>query len=284
MTIIGIAGSIGSGKSFTQLRTTLEYCERKKKRLVTNFVLNFDVLYEYCVSKKYDYCARSILHDRFTYIINPSRISKGIVEPCIDALLLPESVVAVDECGIYLNSRNFAKTSFELLADLCQSRKTGTDIVWCAQFNDQVDRQFRMLTQYWVHCKSLSAWDAKMRRPRLVYKRIYWFTDEDYNFWLQNTRDRTSHFRTRFAYAFKYEGGFLSKSDKQIFGAFNSFDRLDLNVQKDHVRSVSCPLILRDDVRLVSDSYQLPLVQESDVCQSSSSGCFPWSLQAPPPA
>lgn len=254
MTILGISGSIGSGKSWTQIRTALEYCERKQKRLVTNFEINPSAVFEYAKSKNYDYVKTMILRDRYTYIVNPSRRVGKVKEPCVDALLLPESVVAIDECGIYLNSRNFAKTSFELLADLCQSRKTGTDIVWAAQFNDQVDRQFRMLTQYWVHCNSLSVWDKKLRRPKLTYKRIYWFKDEDYNFWLQNVRDRTSHFRTRFAYAFLYEGGFLSKQDAMVFALFNSFDRLDARQQTDHIRAASCDLIPSTAIKVVSVS------------------------------
>lgn len=255
MTILGISGAIGSGKSWTQLRTALEYCDRKKKRLVTNFEINPDAVLKYAKSRNYDYVQNMILRDRYTYIINPRRrVSKGLYEPCVDALLIPESVVALDECGIYLNSRNFAKTSFELLADLCQSRKTGTDIVWAAQFNDQVDRQFRMLTQYWVHCNSVSMWCNKMRRPKLVYKKIYWFKDEDYNFWLQNVKDRTSHFRTRFAYAFLYEGGFLSATDKMVFGMFNSFDRLDVREQRDHVRAPSCDIFQPGDVKIVSST------------------------------
>lgn len=259
MTILGISGSIGSGKSFTQIRTALEYCERKKKRLVTNFEINPSAVYDYAKIRGYSYVQTMILRDRYTYIINPSRlVGRGVREPCVDALLIPESVVALDECGIYLNSRNFAKTSFELLADLCQSRKTGTDIVWAAQFNDQVDRQFRMLTQYWVHCNSVSAWDKKMRRPRLVYKKIYWFKDEDYNFWIQNIKDRTSHFRTRFAYAFLYEGGFLSKSDRLVFDMFNSFDRLDIRESSDHIRAPSCDLIRQADVTLVSATSVVP--------------------------
>lgn len=265
MTILGISGSIGSGKSWTQIRTALEYCERKQKRLVTNFEINPAAIYAYAKSKKYEYVQSMILRDRYTYIINPSRRVGKLKEPCVDALLIPESVVAIDECGIYLNSRNFAKTSFELLADLCQSRKTGTDIVWAAQFNDQVDRQFRMLTQYWVHCNSISAWDKVLRRPRLVYKRIYWFKDEDYNFWIQNVKDRTSHFRTRFAYAFLYEGGFLTKQDKMVFSVFNSFDRLDVREQVDHVRAPSCDLISPSQVTVVnvSDSHFPPILPSS---------------------
>ena len=34
MTIIGIAGAIGSGKSFTQLKHGLKYVEERQKRLM----------------------------------------------------------------------------------------------------------------------------------------------------------------------------------------------------------------------------------------------------------
>ena len=145
----------------------------------------------------------------------------------LEALLIPESVVLLDEAGILLNSREFANTSKQLLADLAQSRKDGCDLLWCAQFDEQVDRQLRMLTQFWIHCESLSVFDKKMRRPKLVYKNIYWFRSSDYQEWKNNPRDRGNIFKTRFAYATQTESGFLTKSDKQLFNIYDSFKRLD---------------------------------------------------------
>ena len=252
--IIGIAGAIGSGKSFTQLKQALQYAEDRQKQLVFNFDIDIKELYKYAsLPKQYE-----SLHGYFFFELRKliagllqnlgikvkvpaarARMpwirrlceSGGIIQiPApnyLEALLIPESVVCLDEAGILLNSREFAKTSKQLLADLAQSRKDGCDLFWAAQFDEQVDRQLRLLTQYWVHCDSISSYDKKLRRPRLAWKRIYWFRAADYMNWLQNTKDRGSHLKARFAYSFKYEGGFLSPSDRQLFNVFNSFARLD---------------------------------------------------------
>lgn len=261
MTIIGVAGAIGSGKSFTQLKHGLKYVEQRQKQLVTNFEINIEALRKYASLpiqyqswhgffiynvKKLIYAIRINLHLAIPKLFKkPKRVklkpqlpwvkrlceSGGIIQipnpSCIESLLIPESVCLLDEAGILLNSREFAKTSKQLLADLAQSRKDGCDLIWCAQFDEQVDRQLRLLTQFWIHCESLSAYDKKMRRPKLHYKRIFWFRCSDYQEWLQNPRARGNHIKTRFLYATIYEGGFLSTADRQLFKVYDSFARLD---------------------------------------------------------
>ena len=259
-TIIGVAGAIGSGKSFTQLKHGLKYVEERQKQLVTNFPINIEALRKYAslpkeyVSfhgyifyeiRKLIYALKFSLHYAFPFFPKPKKVKTsphlpwvkrlceqgGIIQipapKVIEALLIPESVVLLDEAGILLNSREFAKTSKQLLADLAQSRKDGCDLIWCAQFDEQVDRQLRLLTQFWIHCESLSVYDKKMRRPKLFYKRIFWFRCSDYIEWQRNTRVRGNHIKTRLIYATIYEGGLLSTSDKYIFNIYDSFKRLD---------------------------------------------------------
>ena len=260
MTIIGVAGAIGSGKSFTQLKHGLNYVEERQKQLVTNFPINIKALHEYASMqklnligafffelKKLKYVLHLNLHWAMPILFRkrprPPRTkphlpwvkrlceSGGIIQipfpEKIEALLIPESVTLLDEAGILLNSREFAKTSKQLLADLAQSRKDGCDLIWCAQFEDQVDRQLRLLTQFWIHCESLSVYDKRMRRPKLLYKRIFWFRCSDYHDWLNNPRVRGNHIKTRFVFSTIYEGGFLTSLDKKIFDIFDSFKRLD---------------------------------------------------------
>ena len=219
MSIIGIAGAIGSGKSFTQLVTAFEFANRKERQIIANFPLNIPAVYEYAKQKKYSW---------LQYLCSAGGISWITAPKNLQSLLIPETVCLLDEAGIFLNSREFAKTPKELLADLAQSRKFGCDLIYCSQFDEQVDRQMRLLTQYWVHCDSISFYDKVLRRPTLKYKKIYTFKASDYANWQSNPIDRTSHFRTRFAYATSYEGGFLNKIDKLVFKCFNSFDRLDM--------------------------------------------------------
>ena len=66
-----------------------------------------------------------------------------------------------------------------------------------------------------------------MRRPKLFYKRIFWFRSSDYQEWLKNPRARGNHVKTRLIYATIYEGGMLTFFDKELFKIYNSFKRLD---------------------------------------------------------
>ena len=84
-----------------------------------------------------------------------------------------------------------------------------------------------MLTQFWIHCLSLSVFDKKMRRPSLKWKRIHWFSCSDYQRWLSDPRAYGSYVKTRFAYATMSEEGLLSYADLALFEVYDSFSRLD---------------------------------------------------------
>lgn len=255
MSIHGVTGRIGSGKSFLQLKSILDYAEQREKQIVLNFRLNLKELEILCRMPKWiDKPIPSILLNnfpndfkykedkpRYPWILN--LIKNGgisfIPNPAnLQSLLFPDSVVGLDEAGIYLNSRDFQNTPKELLADLCQSRKDGTDLFWCSQFDEQVDKQFRMLTQFWIHSDGIALYDKKLKRPKLIYKKYFYFTADSYFDWVNNRRDRTSHFKTRFLYASKYEGGFLCPSDYQLFKVFDSFSRLDISKPQTTINSI----------------------------------------------
>jgi hypothetical protein len=247
--IHGIAGSIGSGKSHLQLKIALEMCEQKEKQLVTNFPLNREGLKEYSIFKNYKWILKLLKNGGISEIHAPKKL---------EDLFFPESVVCLDEAGIFLNSREFQKTSKKLLADLCQSRKFGTDLVWCSQFLEQVDNQFRMLTQFWTHANSLTVYDKEFRRPRLFWKRYYWMDSDNYYQWNSNKSARTSHIKTRFAYSFRYEGGLLTKADKLLFDCFDSFTRLDRIDQQSNIHSIYCCPVHRTSAKAVSDFGNFP--------------------------
>jgi hypothetical protein len=262
--IIGVVGKIGSGKSFTQLKQGLQYADEREKQIVTNFPLNLKALEIYARSPKIlDFPFGDKIYElkklykiltfnihlvinqllgkkaprlnleskpRLPWILKLLReggISQIYNPEHIEALMIPDSVVLLDEAGILLNSREFANTSKKLLADLAQSRKDGIDLFWCAQFDEQVDRQFRELTQYFIHCASLSKYDKKMKRPKLFWKQIHWFDSQEYRRWLQDPKARGNYLKTKFAYSLQSEEGSLSESDVLLFDIFDSFARLD---------------------------------------------------------
>ncbi len=250
--IHGIAGSIGSGKSHLQLKIALEMMNLKEKQLVTNFPLDREGLKEYAKFKKYNWLLKCLRYGGVTEMHAPKKLEE---------LFLPESIVCLDEAGIFLNSREFQKTSKTLLADLCQSRKFGTDLIWCSQFLEQVDNQFRMLTQYWTHAQSMTIYDKKSRRPKLWWKRYYWMDSASYYNWNSSSKTKMNHLRTRFVFSYRYEGGFLNKADKMLFNCFDSFTRLDHVNSNARIETMyTCPLHI-PNCRAVSNFGKFPLFQ-----------------------
>ena len=53
MTITGLSGKIGSGKSLEMTRFVLEQAEKKQLSIVTNYSLNFNAFIAYARHKKY---------------------------------------------------------------------------------------------------------------------------------------------------------------------------------------------------------------------------------------
>jgi len=215
MTITAIAGAIGSGKSFYQLKIALEMAQLKKKQLVFNFPIDRAALRIY---------ANTIKLDWIIYLLDFGGITEIHAPKNLQVLMLPQAVVCLDEAGILLNARAWRSTPQAFLSDLCQSRKSGTDLIWAAQFVEQVDSQMRMLTQFWIEASGLTYYDKVSRLPRLYYKRYYYMEAGKHQKWLSN---QPSHLKTRLAYTYRYHGGFLSPIDRMLFDCFDTTTRLD---------------------------------------------------------
>jgi hypothetical protein len=218
MTITGIMGAIGAGKSWYQLKRGLEMAEQRKKKLVTNFGLDFKALELYCALNNLPWC-QWLAQERQIAVIDTA-------ESLQDLLIYPASVVLLDEAGIFLNVREFRATPKKLLQDLAQSRKEGQDLIYAAQFDEQVDRQFRDLTQYYVQAAGLSRYDRKLRGPRLHWKQYHLFTADNYKVWKDNNQARAGFFSTKHL-ALKSEVGLFTSKDATLFDCFDSFTRLE---------------------------------------------------------
>jgi hypothetical protein len=220
MTITAITGDIGSGKSWKMLQYALYCCNRYKKKLVTNYGLNIPALKRYASAKKYHWIVWLCDNQQVTCLDLTSP------DDLVRLLATPGSVVCLDEAGIFLNSRQFAKTPQSLLSDLAQSRKMGCDLIYAAQFDAQVDKQFRLLTQYFVHAEGTTTWCKKLRNQKLIWKKYTTFTASKYWEWIDTPSRRNNPLRTFFA-AISVNAGPLTRKDKMLFDCFESFGRLD---------------------------------------------------------
>ena len=257
--IVGIVGEIGSAKSFTLFTEGLQFADTREKMIVTNINIDIKQLYKLsCMPKDVGWLGsffrfiKIIIYSfklfiwsltfkgkkpkiefepRLPWIKHMIENGFGIIQipspDHIESLMIPNSVVLLDEAGVFLNSRDFMKTSQDFLADLCQSRKDGIDFFYCAQFDDQVDKQLRQLTQWYIFCRSLTTgWNKKAKRPELYWKQTYWIAARAYSYWNKNF-EKQGHFKTKFAYASRTNEGMLTSADRQLFKIFKSLDRLD---------------------------------------------------------
>ena len=246
--IIAVVGPTGSGKSLTATQTALEWVNRKQKQLVCNYPLNLRELYKYADLKGYEWVKYLIKRGCIIQICNAKKL---------EALMIPNSVVLLDEAGIFLNARDFVNTSKTLLADLCQSRKDGIDLFWMAQFDDQVDRHFRKLTHFFIHCDAMTTYNKKLKNSAILWKKIFWFKANDYYQWLEDKNAVGSYIRTWFAYSMKSESGPLTAGDYQMLKCFDSFARLDTNLYPDRIRTLErCELPPPYYFECLAESYR----------------------------
>lgn len=218
MAIFIITGATGSGKSLKQCEFGLKQCQEKRKSLVTNFSINLPALQAYAKHKKYGWLSHMIDRNMITYVDANQSLAQ--------LLSFPNSVVLLDEAGIFLNVGEWQKTPKKLLYDLCQSRKDGVDVVAAAQFDEQIHRQFRELAHNIIEAQGVTKYDRITKRPKLVWKTYFYFDALAYRTW-QTSRDRGSYLRTRVRHAFLTEHGFIDDSDKLLFKIFDSYARLD---------------------------------------------------------
>lgn len=240
MTITGICGEIGSGKSLIQLKYALDQCALKHKVLVCNFSIDPVALKLYASAIKSPYLIWMADNQRYVCL--------SALTSLADVMKFPGSVVCLDEAGIFLNSREYSKTPKSLLTDLAQSRKDGIDLIYCAQFDAQVDLQFRQLTQFFIYADALTSYDHATRRPRLVWKYYSFFKANAYWHWVSNPKARASAIRTWMA-AFDTQWGPLGPSDTLLFSVFNSFARLDFEKSSNSILAARIDISDRDTYR-----------------------------------
>jgi hypothetical protein len=217
--ITGIFGDIGSGKSWYQLWYGLRCCQKYQKKLVTNFNLDTLELKKYAARHHLPWVAWLADNNQIAVVDAANNLEDFFRGRS-------QSVVLIDEAGIFVNSREFQKTPKQLLTDLAQSRKAANDLIYAAQSDIQIDKQFKILTQYFIHANGQTKWDKKLKLPRLVFKNYQHFRGQAYWIWESNPRIRANPFRSWFKADYSTYG-FFSPRDAELFRVFDTKARLD---------------------------------------------------------
>lgn len=239
LALYGAFGAIGSGKTFKATEQALFLSNEEKKNIVANYPLDLDSLWLFCIINKLDNIIDLLNQPGAIKFIDLSKDefnrrlhkeSKSREKFISNASLMfdvHDSVIIIDEAGIFLNSRNWQNNdNLSILQRLCQSRKRSNHAFVIAQFPNQIDAQLRELLQYYLICS------ATTRRASdgclyMVLQNTKMFEAQAYQKW-QNSKHTSNPIKTRMAYTMRTWSGPLMCNQIQLFSIYNSYDELDM--------------------------------------------------------
>lgn len=179
MAIHAITGKPGGGKSLEAMRLLVEVLRDDLGcQIVTNLPIKVEALNAF-VQKRYPtetlnvvgritLLEESAVHEFWRHRGNVLDDAGCVVQEAVVAesqgvetryTTTHAVVYFLDEFHLFFNAREWAKTGKSALWYASQHRKLGDDVYWVTQYLDNVDKQFRVLTQDYTFCRN---WGAEM--------------------------------------------------------------------------------------------------------------------------
>lgn len=160
--IIGYEGAFGSGKTWSAVIDSLHKCQVHKKYLVTNQPLNLDRCLQYAGEMGWDWVRKLILRGGIIQIVpdGKSDYRSRLLASC----QIANTVVLLDECGVWFPAHNQRATPDEFINRLLQQRKGGIDFIWISQDVEILDPRFLRLSEYIIHCESNPLWPTSLKK------------------------------------------------------------------------------------------------------------------------
>lgn len=200
--ILGIEGGIGAGKTHTALEEVFAMMNENRKALVTNIDIDTAVAWRWCLDRGLYTTAATIRNGRIFY-----------TRDIVSMLRYRDAVVLVDEAGVNLASKMFMGREYKVIqpfiADLLQSRKGGTDLVYIAQDAEDVATELRTVTNQIIHVIGVTS----------SYKFITWFPRLAWKRWKE-----AGTFKLFMKGQMKMK---LRRIDTDLFRVYNTLERLD---------------------------------------------------------
>lgn len=189
MPVTFIFGKPGGGKSYLAARRVEEELRTTTRSIITNLSLDPGKFNEHmqriCPDLDCGVVQRILIldeeetkqfwrhrHDRDfnRVLLGPPRESDGATP--MPGFPLQPALYVLDEVHIPFNARSWSQTGRGALWYLSQHRKMGDDVIMVSQNPEQVDKQLRMLTQDWVHCRNIGK--EQLSRFFKLPRRILW--------------------------------------------------------------------------------------------------------------
>src|SRR6185295_5649707 len=174
MSVHFISGKPGGGKSYFALRMVLDELRLTKRNISTNLPLKVPEIAEY-LHKHYDDTFDMLGRLR---ILTAEEVAEFWLYPCkgvnltervtmkvrertlsqVDYSKRPPlgTVFFIDEIHLYFDSRAWQATGTDCIFYVSQHRKLGDDIIPITQHINNVDKQFRSMTQDYTYLRNLN--------------------------------------------------------------------------------------------------------------------------------
>lgn len=223
MGVSAIYGLPGRGKSLFSTYIALTLADKYRKKIVTNFPLKPLELAEYCRFMGLKWVSENLGKGIIFYVHIPLNDKKGICE----ILAIPDSIILLDECGVYLPARGSTyNTPQELLDGLCQVRHERQYLFYIAQSEKQVDSALRNLTEEVFHAHGNVKYSPALGNDELVWKQVFRFLPESFTIFQNDSKIRGNPFKCFILANFKGWVGPLSCADIYSFRIYDSFAKL----------------------------------------------------------
>ena len=222
MAFYSVCGLPGSGKSLYQFHFACAIANRKRSCLVSNVALDLVQLHKYCGMRRFGWLAHQIEMDKIYCLAGIDYVE--------ELFAFKRATIILDEAGVFFSSRAYAKMPPSILAAMAQLRHDANDLIWAAQYFDQVDRSFRMLCCQSTHAAGISRYSKVLKNDELRWRKWVTFDPAAYEIWLGDKKARkpglAGNLRTKMI-AQKIDEGLIRPIDRQAFKCFSSFDRVE---------------------------------------------------------
>lgn len=147
-----LVGTLGAGKTYSAVDRWIAPKLGRGGTVSTNIVLNWEGLAKLC-AQRYNV---QIDPEQFVDLLGKDISEFHALTP--SGTSEENSLIVLDESQLDFNSRDWSKTSRDLLAFLTQSRKENTDVIFISQAAENIDKQFRRLAEFFWTFRDMSRW------------------------------------------------------------------------------------------------------------------------------
>ena len=218
MSITGIYGLPGRGKSLLMLQHGLRIAEKYHLRLLTNFVLDPLHLAYYCKVNNLKWLWENIPKGIIYYVSSNKNFAQF--------LQISNAVILLDEMGLYAPSAQHWTLPPEAFNAIANNRKRAQHIVYTAQYPSQVHSSIHQVCSEILYAEGVAVWDDKLKNDKLLFKDVHLFMPSEFEVWFRDPKIRKNPVKV-WVLATKHWKGIINALDSLTFRTYDSFGLIE---------------------------------------------------------